>query len=222
MLNRPCIAPRCPSVTKGFSNLCNAHRKTQRRHGHFDQTGISVHELRPFVAKVTAWQQANPDSAAWAIPLERWDRIVGHANKTLRAYQDGRPMAAHEIEAARYVNTLAGTVSPQQVLRTALAVYQLARDQPHRFKSDRAFDFQLARRVRGLATVSAYSYRDYKTRKTRHVYRDMAPRATVVLASWLKDAFGFAGLVLEDPAERREQAERDERQRLADAMAALR
>lgn len=206
----------------GFSSLCNAHRKAQRRHGHYDQTGVSVHELRPYAARVSAWQKANPGSAAWAIPMERWERIVGRSLTTLRAFDAGRPMPTHEVAAAQHVNALAGAVSTALIMQTALAMYQLAREQPFRFKSDKAFDFQLVRRVRGLAAVNAYSYRDHRTSKTRHVYRDMPPRVTVVLASWLKEAFGFAGLALEDPAMRREQAERNERQRIAEAIAALR
>jgi hypothetical protein len=63
-------------------------------------------------------------------------------------------------------------------------------EQPRTFKSDQAFNYQLARRVRSLSNVNAGEYWDNNTKKTKRVYRDIPPKTLSVLAEYLKDIFG--------------------------------
>ncbi|WP_428417384.1 hypothetical protein [Methylibium sp.] len=221
MNKHPCAAHGCASLAVGFSTLCSRHRKTFTRHGHHEQSPVTVHELAPYVRKVAARQKANPESPAWSILAERWQRIEVWAQHVLQKYAEGHASVLRDVQAAQQVQNLAGTVGPQLVIQTALAVYMLAEADPRRFCSDRAFDFQLVRRVRGLTATNAGSYWDHKTRKTKRVYRDLAPRAVLSLAAHLKTAFGAPGIQLARMEQDRALAAREEQERLADALEAL-
>jgi hypothetical protein len=60
--------------------------------------------------------------------------------------------------------------------------------QPRRFSSDAAFDFQLVRRVLRLAPANAGTYWDHKESRSRKVYRDVPPRVIRTLAVPLKES----------------------------------
>jgi hypothetical protein len=100
-------------------------------------------------------------------------------------------------------------------------MFILQEQQPRRFTSDVAFDFQLVRRVLRLAPSNAGTYWDHEANRSRKVYRDVPPRVIKALAVPLKQAFGAPGLML--AAKEREDVQRgaDQRRRLADAMGEL-
>ena len=205
----------------GFSTLCEAHKKALRRHGEATQTGVTVHQLRPYMARVVARQAKNQDNQSWAILRARWAACVADARRDIEVAEAGAAFVRHHLDASLQVAHLGTSVEPDEVMRVALAMFQYREDQPRRFRSDRAFDFQLARRVRGLSTQNAGSYWDDKMKRSKRVYKDMSPRVVEVLAGTLKDAFGLAGLMLA----RREQVEmeqaRDAGRHLAEALEAL-
>ena len=185
-------------------------------------SGLSATELRPFLQVVAAHWAKSPESAAWAILSDRWARLVEHAQETLDNHGSGEPAVIHRIKAAEQVCKLADTASPQEVIQTELEMKLLQDAQPHRFKSDGAFGVQLVRRVRSLADMSTGRYWDPKTKRMKAVYRDFPPASAAVLAGYLSDAFGSAGLQLAS-VERRAKVDHAaiERQRLADAIEAL-
>lgn len=216
-----CQTPGCQQEASGFSTLCPHHKQAQRRHGHPLQVGITGHELRPYVSRVKARQAKNKGSDAWGILAGRWEALVGHSRVISERYASGAVSIRHERMAAHQVTTLAGAVPADNVVQTALAMYLLAQDRPNRFQSDRAFRFELVRRVRGLSDVNAGTYWDQKAGRSRRVYRDLPPRVVEVLGHWLAEAFGGAGLAL--AGKEREDAERaaQEHQRLAAALGDL-
>ena len=195
-MTKYCKAPNCSEGTAGFSTLCDSHKQAQRRHGEATQTGVTVHQLRPYVTRVTARQARNVDSQAWDILRARWAACVNEARREVEVAHAGATFVRHRVDAARQVVHLGDAVSADEVMQTALAMFLYSEDQPRRFKSDRAFDFQLARRVRGLSTQNAGSYWDDKEKRTKRVYKDMPPRVVEVFAGSLKEAFGLAGLML--------------------------
>lgn len=67
---------------------------------------------------------------------------------------------------------------------------------PGRFVNDRAFAFQLVRKVRLLDSVAVREYYDCKSGKQKKVYRDMKPKTMEFLATVLTQAFGTAGVVV--------------------------
>lgn len=177
----------------GFSRFCSKHRKALGRHGHQDQTSITFEILQPHLTRVVARQRANPDSPAWGLLEERWGSLQEVARQTLADYHQGQPFAIHEVAAAQQLLNLAA-LPPGMVVRTCLATYLLADMEPRRFRSDRAFDFQLVRRVRALAATNAGTYWDPKLQRVKRVYRDLSPRTLQSFAVALKGAFGGAGV----------------------------
>jgi hypothetical protein len=117
-------------------------------------------------------------------------------------------MPRHERVAAQELQKLADAVAPKEVVETVLAFFVMQEVQPRRFRSDRAFRTQMVRRVRGLTDLNAGSWFDHQTGKTKRAYKELSPRAAAVMAQWLANAFGGAGLHLA----RLEQIEVDKKQ----------
>jgi hypothetical protein len=218
---KQCEALGCRAPASGFSTLCALHKQAMRRHGHPLQTGITVHDLRPYVARVKARQSSNRGSDVWDILAARWEALADHSARTVERFASGAPSIRHERLAAQQVTTLSANVPAEKVVQTALAMYLMAGDRPSRFQSDRAFRFELVRRVRGLTDVNAGSYWDHKAARSRRVYRDLPPRVVEVLGQWLADVFGGAGLVLASKEREDAQKAAHEHQRLTTALEGL-
>lgn len=220
-MSKYCASSGCGSLAAGFSNHCTRHRKTITRHGHADQTAVTVHELAPYVRMVSNRMGANPASPAWGILEVRWKAIVTRSRSQVAAYQAGHVSIRPARLAAQQFLVLADAVPPSLVIQTALAMFLLAADRPRRFKSDKGLRHQLVRRVRGLAATNAGHYWDPKTRRTKRTYRDQPPRVVEVMATELVAAFGGAGMQLADLEKQRATKAQEEQRRLADALGAL-
>lgn len=218
---KSCQASGCSEAASGFSTYCDHHKQSLRRHGDPAQAGVTVHELRPYVAGVAARHAKNKDSDAWTILAKRWVLLADHARAVLARYAAGEPSQRFEVKAAQQVVNLADTVPADAVVHMAIAMYLFRDDQPGRFRSDKAFDYQLVRRVRGLSDVNAGTYWDQKAGRNKRVYRDLPPRAVEALAVWLKDAFGLAGLMLARKQRGEAAQVVEERHRLAAALEGL-
>ena len=214
----PCRTPGCQEAAHGYSLFCENHKKTTRRHGAPTQQGVTVHELKPYVALVEARKAKNPESEAWAILTARWEAVLGRAQGVLQRYAEGRAGTRWERIAAHHLVTIGRDVEPWSVVSTALAMYLMLDQRPTRFVTDAAFDFQLVRRVRGLTDVNAGTYWDNQELRTKRVYRDIPPRVIQAMAQPLKVAFGASGLVL--AAKEREDLNKvnEERLRLSAAL----
>jgi hypothetical protein len=123
-------------------------------------------------------------------------------------------MPRYERIAAQEVVKLADAVPPREIVRTTLAFFMMNELEPRRFRSDKAFRTQLVRRVRGLTDLDVGSWFDHQTGKTRRAYKELTPRAAMVMGQWLAQAFGGAGLHLA----RLEQTEADKKQSEQRAM----
>lgn len=216
-----CRAPSCQSAAHGYSPYCQNHKQSLRRHGSPTQEGVTVHELRPYVALVDARKAKNSDSEAWSILIGRWGVVHEHARSTLQLFSEGRAMSRVARLAAHHLTKVALEVDPWTVVKTALAMYLMEDQRPSRFISDTAFDFQLVRRVRGLAESNAGQYWDHQKQRTKKVYRDIPPRVIQAMAQPLKMAFGAAGLMLASKEREDIQRANDERRRLASALEGL-
>lgn len=193
---RQCAVPSCGGATAGHSTLCERHKRTQRRHGHPEQLGITVHDLKPYRARVVARKAKNPSNPAWSLLQQRWQALVDSSAETEATFLRGKVQVGYVVRAAEQVQRVASTVLPEVVVETTLAMYLLREERPTRFKSDRAFSFELARRVRGLTESNAGTYWDAQTGKMKRVYKDLTPKAMEVLAGHLAGAFGGAGLFI--------------------------
>ncbi|WP_244424602.1 hypothetical protein [Methylobacterium nodulans] len=117
---------------------------------------------------------------------------------------------------------LAADVEPKAVVETALAMFLLLEAEPRRFRSDAGFRTQLVRRVRGLTDMNAGTFWENDTGKVRRVYKDVPPRAIVVMGQWLAEAFGGAGTHMARLEERDRQERENARQDFHKALEELR
>jgi hypothetical protein len=215
---KQCRAPGCQTDARGYSVYCQNHKQNLRRHGAPLQEGVTVHELRPYIALVEARKAKNPNSEAWPILTARWEAVQNHANTTLQHFAEGRVGNRVNLLAAHHIVALGRSVEPWIVVKTALALFIMQEQKPARFSDDTAFDFQLVRRVRGLTEANAGTYWDPNEQRNKRVYRDIPPRVVQAIAEPLKAAFGSAGLMLA-AKERKDAAKvEDERKRLASAL----
>ena len=59
-MRRACSVNRCGKQTSGFSTHCELHKRTLRRHGHPEQKGVTVFELKPYRDRIAARRAKNP------------------------------------------------------------------------------------------------------------------------------------------------------------------
>jgi hypothetical protein len=219
---RQCAVRVCRGQASGYSTMCEVHKRTQRRHGHPQQKGVTVFELKPFRARVEARRTKNPTNPTWVLLEARWQALTGHAEATLHRFSMGAAGVSYERQTAEQLLTLRDSVPANAVIDTALAMFALEEQRPSRFQSDRAFGFQLARRVRALADVNTGSHWSAKEGRMKRTYRDIPPRVLECLAESLKMAFGLAGLQLARLEQREGQAGEAERRQLVAALKELR
>jgi len=195
-MTKQCAVLHCAKPIGGYSTLCESHKRALRRHGHALQTGITVQELKPFKDRIAARRVKNAANPAWELLRNRWEALTTHAKATLEAYSNGSPAISYERQTAEQLTTLRTTVPADVVVDTALSMFLLWEQSPRRFMSDRAFNYQLARRVRGLAKTNSDSNYSVKEGRFKRTYKDTPPRVLNCLAESLKAAFGVAGMRL--------------------------
>lgn len=208
-MTKRCAAPHCAEPVAGYSTLCESHKRTLRRHGHALQKGITVLELKPFQDRISARRAKNPANPTWELLRGRWEALTAHAKAKVDAYANGSPAISYERQTAEQLGVLRTTVPVDAVIDAALAMFLLWEQSPHRFMSDKAFNFQLARRVRGLAEANSGSHYSAKEGRIKRTYKDTPPRVLDCLAESLKVAFGIAGMRLAE-------LERFDEQKMAD------
>ena len=220
-MSRPCSVPQCPDTAAGFGALCNRHKAIRRRHGHPEQTGITVQELAPYRQRVRLRMEKNQGNQAWSILAQRWGVVIDAAKAQEAEAQRGRPFVAHERDACQELVKLAREVPVETLTETVLALFLMQEEQPRRFKSDAAFDAQLARRARALTDTNAGTYWDDKAKRTKRVYRDVAPRTLAVIAEHIKAAFGVAGLYVARLEQRESEQTKNQQAALVEALESL-
>lgn len=213
-----CASVHCVEPVSGFSTLCERHKRNQRRHGHAEQKGITVQELKPFQDRITARRIKNPENPTWVLLRGRWTALTGHAKATLAEYASGAVAVSYERQAAEQLVVLLDSVDGDAVIDTALAMFSMWELMPNRFQSDKAFNFQLSRRVRGLADVNKGSHYSVKEGRMKRTYTDIPPRVLECLAASLKVAFGVAGMRLAELDKKDTEGVKVEKQQLNDAL----
>lgn len=217
-MSRPCSVSQCPEPAAGFGALCNRHKAIRRRHGHPEQTGVTVQELAPYRQRVRLRMEKNQSNQAWSILAQRWGMIIDAAKAQEAEALRGRPCVTHERDACQELVKLAREVPVEPLTETVLALFLMQEEQPRRFKSDAAFDAQLARRARALTDTNAGSYWDDKAKRTKRVYRDVAPRTLAVIAEHIKAAFGVAGLYVARLEQRENEQTKNQQAALVEAL----
>ncbi|RYD31178.1 MAG: hypothetical protein EOP85_23035 [Verrucomicrobiaceae bacterium] len=193
-----CCIYRCGQPVKGRSNKCGAHRTALRRHGHPEQSSLTVAELEPYRSTILRIWRHSEDSAFWKTLRDRWDRQLRRAAALVSDWQRGMAVNLNQRKAAEELLKLDRNVAFQELAVMALAVYVLEMDQRHRFRDHRAFRFQLVRRARALDDLSAYKVWNQKRRAWHRVYKDFTPEAVVILSDHLGEIFAEGAFLLHD------------------------
>ena len=217
-MTKRCISIHCADPVSGFSTLCERHKRNQRRHGHPEQKGITVQELKPFQDRITARRIKNPTNPTWELLRGRWSALTGHAKTALADYARGGVTITYERQTAEQLVALLDNVGGDAVIDTALAMFTMWELMPSRFQSDKAFNFQLSRRVRGLAEVNKGSHYSAKEGRMKRTYTDIPPRVLECLAASLKVAFGVAGMRFAELDKGDAEGVKVEKQQLNDAL----
>ena len=217
-MTRRCSVATCGHVTSGFSKHCEIHKRVLRRHGHPEQRGVTAYELAPFRKAVEARRAKNPTNPAWPLLQARWEALTGHAAGTLDVYATGAASISYERMTAELLIVLRDGVPADTVIDTALAMFAMEAQRSGRFRSDRAFVFELARRVRGLADVNAGSKWDEKQQRMRRTYSEVPPRVLECIGASLQTAFGVAGMRLAELDKKEAEGKQAERIELHDAL----
>lgn len=221
-MTKTCSVPGCSAgPASRYTPLCANHKARLRRHGAVTQRGITARDLAPSLKRVRARIAKNPDSPVWGQLEERWRAVAGHARDIIARFASGRAGAVYERRAAIEVVKIAEATEPREVVEVVLAMFVMLELEPRRFADDRGFRFQLVRRVRALADGSAGQFYDHTSGKVRRVYRELTPRAVMVIGQWLAVAMGGAGVHVAG-LERRDLEARDvERRALHAGLEAL-
>ncbi|MBS7705191.1 hypothetical protein KIO73_18020 [Chelatococcus asaccharovorans] len=179
------------STTSRFAVYCPAHQSRNRRHGHPEQLAITKDVLKPKLRTIRRRIAKNSVSPLWDCLEARWGVILEHSKGVLASKA---PMDRHYRTAARELAKLGTSVEADTIVETALAMVVLQSFEPQRFKSDKAFRVQLSRRLRGLTDLNAGLWYDHTTGKMKRAYRELSPKAAVIIAGIITQAFGPAGL----------------------------
>jgi hypothetical protein len=147
--------------------------------------------------------------------------LIEYAEGIIEQYEKGVPGSRFERLAAYEVVKLAEDVSARAVVEMTIAMVMMRELAPHAFRSDRSFWMQVARRVRGLTDVNFGERYVHETGKVKRCYRELSPRAALILGRWLAETLGVGGLHLarleKEDAEKRNVNRRE----LADALSNL-
>lgn len=155
-------------------------------------TGVSLAELKPYRARITARIKTNAGNPAWAILRTRWEALTSYSLGCIERRNAGEPYNRWEFRAHQEVIKLATYADPDELTVMVLAVYLLRAEQPHRFRSDDAFRFQLVRRCMRMTDVNVGVSYNYKTGRSVRVYRECPPRVIDTLGGYLMEVFGVA------------------------------
>ncbi|MGO4334920.1 hypothetical protein AB4037_08395 [Labrys sp. KB_33_2] len=216
---RLCTVPGCTANAHGHGRFCNGHNTSYRRHGAPMQKGISAVELRPYLELVDQRIAKNQESPLWAALDGRWQDLTVAARGIA---ETGKAQARWQREAALALVKLTDSTAPRDIVRTVLALYIMQDSEGRRFVDDRAFQFQLVRRVRLLSEVNVGRYQSSATGKTKRVYRDLAPRIVLCLAKWLVEFFGTAGVWIAKLERDQNETQQREREDVKTALRGLR
>lgn len=210
-----CSVANCTNTTaSAYSPHCKRHKSTLRRHGAPDQRGVSKAELAPYIAIIATRIAKNPDSEAWPLLEAAWSAIVSDAQIEINRRIGNR----YQRRAADELVAIALDSPPQKVVTTVLAMIAMWADRPRRFASDDALRVQLARRLRALSQRHVGLRYAHRTGRQVRVYRELAPKAAIIMGQKMMTAFGGIGLQLAALEERDRNAAQQAKQRLATAI----
>lgn len=217
-----CRVSGCCKPAEGYGLYCNTHKTHDRRHGHPQQEAITKAMLKPFIKTVALRRKKNPEASAWAKMESQWYALVDRCRNDhaayLRANASHRPTRVACQEVVKVANAAEGC----EVVNVVLSMFLMRDQQPHRFRTDGAFIFQVVRRVRFLADMNVGVWCNPMTGKNQRAYRDLPPQEVEIMGRWIVEALGPAGVYLAKLERQDEVNHRRRAVELSEAMGELR
>jgi len=208
-MSRQCIVYGCLSTSNTYSQYCSTHKSKLRRHGHPEQGGITKSDLKPYLTHYQRILESNSQLNVWGQLDGLWLKLVAQASVSKAS-----TMLNKVRQAADEVTRLAADQVPGVIVKTVVAMFMMAEDQPKRFKDDRAFRTQLVRRVRALSQRNMTASKSARSGRVTRVYTELSPRVTEVMADWLSRIIGPSALLIVRREKEQEAKDREERMRL--------
>ena len=213
-MNRTCQVPGCSvPAASGFSTYCPAHRANFRRHGEAVQKAVTKTHVKPYLTLAQTRIAKNAHSPAWTTLDARWRALVDHGQRIVAHYESGLPCSRFERVAAYEIVKLGQNVNARAVVEMTMAMVMMRELDPGCFRSDRAFWLQLSRRVRGLTDLNYGERYVHASGRVKRCYRELSPRAAIILGKWLAETLGIGGLHLarleKEDAEKRDASRRE-------------
>lgn len=218
---RLCRVPGCGRRTTTYGVLCTSHKSNDRRHGDAEQKGITKADLKPYLEIARARIEKNGDNPAWGQLVERWEIAVGDAGRYLQAYRSGRAVHSGFRRACEDLVRVAEDVEPMEVVETVIAMFLMYHQEGRRFRSDEAFLFQLARRVRGLTERNAGKSWGHTAQRVKLYYRDVPPNVTRCFADMVKESVGIGGIYVAKLENQEHEAKQKRTNALHESLRAL-
>lgn len=195
---KTCAVGGCEAPAEGYGHHCNKHRARERRHGHPEQEGVTVADLRRQTKLLGEWLARRGNAEAIRDRFRaNWKAVVQHAQGELLAMR-GNPFRAYERGAYEDIRKVAGEVNPDEVAMTCVAMGFMWQDQPRRFRSDKAFWVQMGRRFRTLTDHHVASRWDNEAGRVKRVYRDPSAGQAEFLGRLLSTAFAPLGFKIKE------------------------
>jgi hypothetical protein len=211
-LKRLCEMTGCGTCAAGYGNLCEKHKARRRRHGSPDQQTIRKADLKPFVAEVHGWIDANPDNRTWQIAEERWTIFVANLHMVERKYHTPTRQAVEEVR------RIARSVPARDVAVTVLAMYLMLYSEQWRFKTEAGFRAELVRRVRSLCSLNTGSWTATTLGKPKKALNEIPPLVSQIMSGWLVELLGQAGVYLARKSKEKIEEKAAERADFAEAL----
>lgn len=173
-----CRIDGCTRTRAAYSQLCDYHRRHDRRHGHPLQLVCRGPELKPFIIHIRAYLNNKSGSNVDQVIQRIWSGVTREALERREQWKHGRPGNKHEMAAAEIVLQIDREHEPRAVAELTMALGFWLKWEPKRFQSDQAFQFQAVRLFRRLAPLAVgYSW-DHAGNCQRSHYKDTPPATT--------------------------------------------
>lgn len=186
-----CTVPGCQKAAGRYGQLCPKHIARKRTQGHPEQEPVGRYELRPWCRAVRPVIARNRDREAMKITEERWQHLLARCIPLTDGRDNRGIVHWPTTQAARALLQATKEAAFEEVLETVAALVLLRDTNPRRFRSDEAFNVQLARAVRRLGTTAVAWGWDQKAGKSRGVYRTFPRRSSLALAEMVLEAIGL-------------------------------
>lgn len=170
---RTCEVPGCLALATGYRRMCEKHRRTAHRHGHPEQVGLKLGELRPYEKAAREFIERRDDAArVWGVLEEHWRRFAEWADGEIKVRESGRPTHRYTTQACYSIRAVSDENDARDIMLRLIAFAWVWLEDSRRFRSDRAARFQVARVFRRMTDQHVGQSVSPTDGKAKRYYKD--------------------------------------------------